>query len=307
MATTSLNNSQQNQQGLSDIGKSANKKANQADDDAFLNNNSSNSMPNWKERIDISTAKSRKVRGSNFVQISTINYETMEPRCRTVVFRGFVKGAPMGAVRDVVPGGRHDGDNGGDDDELGSEKYSDCVMKMITDLRSNKVQELELFHELKEGGKNGNTVEMVWWFPKSNEQYRIRGRLQFIGNNGPVHSYTKNDNSNNDDEQTNNYLLAERKQQWGNLSDTAREQFYWENPGIPFTSTWDEGKGVPPGGRDVDGDGKVLPPPDTFLLMLLYPTKVDYLRLGDNYRQVDEWDWGDADDECQWKSMRVNP
>eukprot|EP00571_Detonula_confervacea_P003932 CAMPEP_0172326324 /NCGR_PEP_ID=MMETSP1058-20130122/56189_1 /TAXON_ID=83371 /ORGANISM="Detonula confervacea, Strain CCMP 353" /LENGTH=377 /DNA_ID=CAMNT_0013043077 /DNA_START=24 /DNA_END=1157 /DNA_ORIENTATION=- len=301
--TTSLKDSQQDQ-GLSDIGKSTTKQSNEADDNDFLSK-----MPNWKERIDISMAKSRKVRGSNFVQISTINYETMEPRCRTVVFRGFLKGVPTGAVKDVVPGSsvvvvdEEGGDNNG---------YSDCVMKMITDLRSNKVQELELFHELKKGGENGNTVEMVWWFPKSNEQYRIRGRLQFIGNNGPVYSYTndKNNESSSSSEQTNNYFLAERKQQWGNLSDTAREQFYWENPGIPFSSTWEQGKGVPPGGRDEDNEGKVLPPPDTFLLMLLYPTKIDYLRLGDNYRQVDEWDWGDADATaggCRWKSMRVNP
>ena len=40
---------------------------------------------------------------------------------------------------------------------------------------------------------------------------------------------------------------------------------------------------------------QVLPPPDNFLLMLLWPEDVDYLRLRDNYRQVDrkagdEWD-----------------
>ena len=141
-------------------------------------------------------------------------------------------------------------------------------------------------------------------FPKSNEQYRIGGRLQYIGGNGPLYSYTDASSS----EENANYLIAERKQQRGNLSDAAREQFYWENPGIPFSSTWEEGKGVPAGGRDEDGN--VLPPPDTFLLMLLYPTKIDYLRLGDNFRQVDAWDCGDDGAEagdCQWKSMRVNP
>ena len=75
-------------------------------------------------------------------------------------------------------------------------------------------------------------------FPKSNEQYRIRGRLQYIGNNGPLYSYstdTKEKDDSNDD--MNNYFIAERKQQWGNLSDMAREQFYWSDPGITFTST----------------------------------------------------------------------
>ena len=110
-------------------------------------------------------------------------------------------------------------------------------------------------------------------------------------------------------EQNNKYFSAERKQQWGNLSDLAREQFYWENPGIPHSSSTtseeeEDAKGLPFGGRD--GDGKVLPPPDTCLLMLLYPTKIDYLRLGDNYRQVDEWDLG-GENVGGWKSRRVNP
>lgn len=136
-------------EGLSDIGSPA------GDED----NRNRQLLPNWKERIDISIAKSRKVRGSNYVQISTINYETMEPRCRTVVFRGFLKGTPFGVVKEALGGGHYDYE-GGD-----STKYTDCVMKMITDLRSNKVQELEMFHEemKKGGGKNGNTVEMVWW------------------------------------------------------------------------------------------------------------------------------------------------
>jgi pyridoxamine 5'-phosphate oxidase len=120
--------------------------------------------------------------------------------------------------------------------------------------------------------------------------------LQFIGNDGPLYSYNESDDNicNNKE-----YFIAERKQQWGNLSDMAREQFYWEDPGISYTSTWAKGEGIPAGGRD--DDGKVLPPPDTFLLMLLNPTTIDYLRLGDNFRQVDKWEDG------QWLSTRVNP
>ena len=59
--------------------------------------------------------------------------------------------------------------------------------------------------------------EMVWWFQKSSEQYRVAGDLQLIG-------------ARSEDEE----LSAQRKQAWGNLSDSAREQFFWENPGIPF-------------------------------------------------------------------------
>lgn len=59
--------------------------------------------------------------------------------------------------------------------------------------------------------------EMVWWIAKTSEQYRIQGDLQLIGN-----------------DHDNKELVAQRKQQWGNLSDAAREQFFWESPGVPF-------------------------------------------------------------------------
>ena len=275
------NNDNDQQQGLTDIGNN--------------NNNDSDSNPSmktWKERIDISIAKSRKIRGSNYVQISTIDYETMEPRCRTVVFRGFMKDLPFGTVEEVLLGDKQE-----DESPASSSSYTDCVMKMITDLRSNKVSEVESFQTT--GKKNGNTVEMVWWFPKSSEQYRIRGKLQFIGNGGPL---TNNDE---DISNHNDYFVGERKQQWGNLSDMAREQFYWDKPGVPYCSIKGHEQGVPPGGRDEDG--KVLPVPDSFLLMLLYPTKIDYLKLGENYRQIDEWTWDGDGDKSQWEQMRMNP
>lgn len=247
----------------------------------------------WKERIDISIAKSRKIRGSNYVQISTIDYETMEPRCRTVVFRGFMKDVPFGAVEEVLLGEQEE-EESQQQPSSSSGKYTDCIMKMITDLRSNKVSEVE---SLKNKEKNGNTVEMVWWFPKSSEQYRVRGRLQFIGNGGPLNTENAKESNHKD------YFIGERKQQWGNLSDMAREQFYWDEPGLPYCTTKGHDQGVPPGGRDEEG--RVFPVPDSFVLMLLYPTKIDYLKLGENYKQVDEWKWNG--DESQWEQLRMNP
>lgn len=139
-------------------------------------------------------------------------------------------------------------------------------------------------------------------FPKSSEQYRIRGKVQFIGKDGPLFA---NNNSNSNSNNNNDYFIAERKQAWGNLSDPAREQFYWKDANYLGNPSDAE---IPPGGRDEEG--KVLPPPEAFLLMFLYPTKVDYLRLGDNYRQVDEVAWGNdngGDGGCYWKSMQVTP
>lgn len=112
--------------GLSDAAGITNRHT--ADKDAVID---------WKSRIDVSIAKSRKIRGSNYVQISTVDHTTMEPRCRTVVFRGFMMGVP-----------------------INSSGYGDVVMKMITDIRSGKVNELKGFHEK---GGDRNNVEMVWW------------------------------------------------------------------------------------------------------------------------------------------------
>ena len=208
----------------------------------------------WRTRIETSIAKSRKVRGGNYVQIATVDGEG-SPRCRTVVFRGFQAMDPDGRVE---------------------------ALKMITDQRSEKVTHVAA----------SSKCEMVWWFAKSSEQYRISGNLKLVSG-----------------EDANGYLVAARKQQWGNLSDTAREQFYWKSPGVAFGGT----PQVPAGGRGEDG--KVLSPPDAFLLMLLVPQAVKYLRLTDNWAQVDsigrEVKTGVAETEgvaeLAWQATRVNP
>jgi pyridoxamine 5'-phosphate oxidase len=202
----------------------------------------------WREKISTSIARSKKVRGGNYVQIATVDPETLEPRCRTVVFRGFLK------------------QNGKEAD----------IMKMITDKRSSKYTEVT---KSPSGDTKKATCEMVWWFGKSSEQYRIRGNLKFIG-----------------DEETDEALIIARKEQWGNMSDPAREQFFWKGPGLPFDSPAE----VPEGGRDEEG--KVLPPPNNFLLMLLYPTRCDYLRLTDNLRQFDS-----IKEDLGWDAQQVTP
>mmetsp|Transcript_352 Transcript_352/g.595 ORF Transcript_352/g.595 Transcript_352/m.595 type:complete len:277 (+) Transcript_352:113-943(+) len=225
--------------GLSEIGSESQKSSS----DIVSNNE----VTSWRDKIRTSIARSRKIKGGNYVQISTVDPATLEPRCRTVVFRGFLK------------------ENGSETD----------VLKMITDKRSCKYSEVTA--SLGQGERSN--CELLWWFAKSSEQYRIRGHLKFVGA---------------DEEDAS--LLTCRKDQWGNLSDLAREQFFWRDPGLPF----EEQLKIPEGGRD--SDGKVLPPPDNFLLMLLYPKRCDYLRLGDNFRQIDSIIGNQI-----WDFQRVNP
>lgn len=208
-------------------------------------------LSTWRERIDTSIAKSRKVKGGNYVQIATVD-SNGEPKCRTVVFRGF--------------------------SEL---SYSPNAMKMITDIRSEKVEHI----------RRSPRCELVWWFSQSSEQYRISGNLQLI---------TADESSQE--------LINARKQQWNNLSDAGREQFFWLQPGEKYDGI----PSVPRGGRNEE-DGKILPPPDTFLLMLLHPDTVKYLRLSDNLALVDKLSLQNMKDSIanitsnNWSVSRVNP
>jgi pyridoxamine 5'-phosphate oxidase len=216
----------------------------------------------WRSLLEVSIAKSRKIRGSNYVQISTV--EDDEPRCRTVVFRGFQKLPLDHSLSDTC-------------DSLST------IMKMCTDLRSKKVTQ----------HKEQPIAEMVWWFPKTSEQYRIRGRLVLVGNEAS--------SSEDEDGGGDKALAIARKELWGNLSDPARESFLSTIvPGQAYNEEEKETSPIPAGGRGEDG--KPVPVPENFLLMLMDPTNVDYLCLsGDQYRQID------ARDSGEWTLQRVNP
>jgi len=221
-----------NDEGLSNIGE-VKEKENKIKE-------SEKELINWKTKIDKSSKKSRHIRGSNYIQLATS--VDNEPRCRTVVFRGFQK-MPHSSIK-------------GD--------ATKCF-KMITDARSQKV-------------KQSNTCEIVWWFFQTKEQYRVRGTIQYI-------------DSSADDE-----CSAIRIQQWEKLTNDAREQFYWNDPSETYTRYEKSMKG----GRDEEGN--ILPPPDNFLIMLVYPYNVDYLNLKSNYRQVDT-----LNDVDEWDCSRMNP
>lgn len=188
----------------------------------------------WRERIVGSIARSRKIRGGNYVQLATVDAGGA-PRVRTVVFRGF--------------------SDAGD-------------LKIITDARSSKVAE-------------SARVEVCWWFSQSSEQYRFSGAITYVGAGADGDA------------------AGLRKQTWGNLSDGAREQFFWTSPPRDAFDSAAGPEAPPTGGRDADG--KVLPAPDNFLIGLIEPAAVDYLRLTDNFRQIDEATGG------AWAAGRVHP
>jgi pyridoxamine 5'-phosphate oxidase len=271
---------------------------------AALTATAATSLSSWRHLLEISIVKTRKIRGSNYVQLATVDRMMMttslpEPRVRTVVFRGFLESNLPLNHKNILDHPPPNVDVHDNNSNKGNPLLLPYVMKMCTDARSRKVQETQQQQQQQ------SIAELVWWFPKTSEQYRIRGQLLMIG---------EQEHQNDDDDeskQDRRILTIARKQLWGNLSDSARESFY--NPKIPgqpwsmectYTTTtnhnvdWINNN---QGGRDADG--KVLPPPSNFLLLLLNPTMVDYLCLtGSQYRQIDIRMEND-----NWFSQRVNP
>ncbi|KAL7567317.1 hypothetical protein ACA910_015691 [Epithemia clementina (nom. ined.)] len=238
----------------------------------------------WRSRLEQSMSVTRSIRGSNYVQLATVHHETGEPRCRTVVMRGFVTVPEHHAWFNVC-------DN----------NYS-CLLQMCTDARSNKVQE-------QPQGNTSTTAELVWWFPSRKEQYRIRGALHFVGADKTTTATATTATTpplvfeTNEDE----IFAKARLDLWAKLSDPARESFYQVGcPGQAYTTPNDNNNEekeeeeekeeiandpAPLPVRDGrDADGKVVPPPpDNFVLVVLNPNYVDYLRLGGTqYRQIDQ-------------------
>mmetsp|Transcript_263 Transcript_263/g.646 ORF Transcript_263/g.646 Transcript_263/m.646 type:complete len:209 (+) Transcript_263:55-681(+) len=137
-------------------------------------------------------------------------------------------------------------------------------------------------------------AEVVWWFAKSSEQYRLSGRLQVV-----------------DSAESDGRLRDLRVSQWKDLSDPAREQFFWPTPGKVVPEGCTDFKDLapeplPPGGREPENEaGKrpILAPPDTFVLLLFWPETVHYLKLGTNFAQLDQWD----DEHKRWTCKHVVP
>lgn len=116
------------------------------------------------------------------------------------------------------------------------------VLKFITDTRSRKVGQL----------KFNSWGEVCWYFPKTREQFRLLGKLSIVDSTSPETD-----------------LVQMRRSTWQELSDNARIQFTWAEPGIlkdessaPLVESCDRSN-----------------PTDNFCLLLLQPIEVDLLEL----------------------------
>ena len=192
-------------------------------------------LPPWRSPLSSAIHRNRSKPYSRYFQLATVTPEGY-PSNRTVVFRGFL------------------------DDYHHS-------LKIITDIRSAKIQDLE----------RQAMGEICWYFTKTREQFRIQGVLRVV----------KAQDQDLD-------LLKARKTTWHNLSNTARSQFAEADPGRPATS-----ESV----FEVESPDLNLPL-DTFCLLLLIPQKVDHLKLKDNPQQRCLYK---LETDSIWSSQLVNP
>lgn len=140
-------------------------------------------------------------------------------------------------------------------------------LKFITDARSEKADEIQ----------QQPWAEVCWYFPNSREQFRLAGSLTLVNNY---------DISN---------LQSARIKIWQELSDAARLQFAWPDPGKA---------------RVQEAEAFTPPPPDAaqplpnFCLLLLDPVEVDHLELrGEPQNRIIYH----FDENQSWSCAEVNP
>lgn len=132
-----------------------------------------------------------------------------------------------------------------------------CGVLAITDARSEKLSELAAFAQ----------TEICWYFTQSREQFRLACEVK-------VHTASDDGDL--------------RLKIWASLSDAAREQFFWQPPGLAL------------------GEGSSLTvsaaPPDNFVVLECIPHRVDHLVLGQVQRRMISTREG-----VSWYHQEVNP
>lgn len=189
----------------------------------------------WRSLLARSIHKNRSLPYSRYFQLATVDANG-RPANRTVVFRGFLN----------------------DTDQI----------KIITDLRSTKVDQIQL---LAWG-------EICWYFPTTREQFRLHGRLILIDAQHPEVA-----------------LQKARQTTWQELSEAARLQFAWPSPGQVRTEDSEAFSPPPP------DNSQPLP---NFGLLLLAVTQVDHLELRGEPQKRSLYQQGINQ---EWIQQSVNP
>jgi pyridoxamine 5'-phosphate oxidase len=146
-------------------------------------------------------------------------------------------------------------------------------LQFVTDVRSAKIAQI----------LQKPQAEVCWYFPKTREQFRIRGCLELIDREASPAEYHPSPTG-----------QPARQQAWQQLSPKACPQFFWPTPGQPR-------------GEEAlfaaDESLDLTSPPDNFGLLLLAPQRVDHLEL--KGEPQNRWLYELLDDN--WSMIAINP
>jgi PPOX class probable FMN-dependent enzyme len=188
----------------------------------------------WRSHLAGTLHRNRSLPVSRYLQLATVRANG-RPANRTVVFRGFLENTNQ--------------------------------LKFITDIRSEKVEEINFYP----------WGEICWYFPKTREQFRIAGQLVLV-----VAEYPDAD------------LCSSRRRAWQELSEAARSQFTWPHPGADK---------APASAFDSAAPDAIEPLPN-FCLLLLEPETVDLLELRGEPQNRSLYG---RDGDGNWFVREVNP
>ena len=146
-------------------------------------------------------------------------------------------------------------------------------LKIITDSRSDKIEQLT----------QNPRAALCWYFSESREQFRFWGTMTVIDGQSTA--------SNGQDFQ------QLRQATWQGLSDNARAQFGWPDPGSPRPNAKQ-----PFSVKAVEQSQ----PPDVFVLLLFSPDRVDHLKLKGN-PQSRTFYYLQRNDSEMWETQAVHP
>lgn len=239
----------------------------------------------WADELKTALKRNDKHMHSKYVQLATVTKEGL-PAVRTVVFRGWVPMKPGsqegGAGGSAVAAGLADigaapaqaaGAASEAADGMQEEVKVDGAalhLKFITDLRSQKMQQSKM-------------AEVCWYFTDTREQFRLSGELIMVT-----------------EEEEREALQRQRVGMWKSISENARAQFVWPDPGIERLPDADDEADF----KNCETSRDV--PAKNFVLVLLKPNKVDRLLLKGFPQKRTVWASEDKEG-LQWTRSDVNP
>jgi PPOX class probable FMN-dependent enzyme len=141
-------------------------------------------------------------------------------------------------------------------------------LKFVTDARSEKAEQIQ----------QQPWAEVCWYFPNTREQFRITGHLTLVSSDYSLP-----------------ILQKARVSIWQDLSDAARLQFAWPEPGTPRIKN--KAAFEPP-------SPDLHEPLPNFCLLLLDPVQVDHLELRGEPQNRRLYH---LDENQGWYCQEVNP